>query len=123
MKLMRPLTFLVIAIAACITVLFVGALKPTSSGAFVFFSAWLIFPYAAMSTALIVLRRTGNASFRWHVVAVLVSTGGIVFLADVIFWRPDAQGAMAVLMTPLLQGGAWTLLLPVVLWVSRNSRA
>jgi hypothetical protein len=38
-------------------------------------------------------------------------------------WHPDAQqGAIAVLMTPILQGGALALLLPVVWWVSRNAR-
>jgi len=122
MKWMIPITFLLIAIAACTTVLFVRTLKPTSAGAFVFFAVWLIFPYAIMSAALIFLQRKGNASFHWYVVAVIVSTGGILFLADVMFWHPDAQGAIAVLMTPILPGGALALLLPVVWWVSRNAR-
>ncbi|MBK5291306.1 MAG: hypothetical protein JJE04_06495 [Acidobacteriia bacterium] len=122
MKWMIPITFLLIAMAGCTTVLFVGVLKPTSTAAFVFFSVWLIFPYTAMSAALILLRRKGNQSFHWYVVAVIVSTGGILFLADVIFWRPDAQGSIAVLMTPILQGGALALLLPVVWWLSRNAR-
>jgi len=122
MKWIVPITFLLIAVAACTTVLFVSALKPTSTGAFMFFAVWLIFPYAIMSAALILLQRKGTKSFHWYVVAVIVSTGGILFLADVIFWHPDAQGAIAVLMTPILQGGALALLLPVVWWVSRNAR-
>jgi hypothetical protein len=122
MKWIVPITFLLIAVAACTTVLFVSALKPTSTGAFMFFAVWLIFPYAIMSAALILLQRKGTESFHWYVVAVIVSTGGILFLADVIFWHPDAQGAIAVLMTPILQGGALALLLPVVWWVSRNAR-
>jgi hypothetical protein len=67
-------------------------------------------------------QRRGTVSFHWYVVAVIVSIGGILFLADVIFWQRDAQGAIAVLMTPLFQGGMLVLLLPVVWWVSRNSR-
>jgi len=122
MKWIIPITFIVIAVAACTTVLFVSALKPTSSGAFLFFAVWLIFPHAIMSAALVVLQRKGAASFHWYVVAAMVSIGGILFLADVIFWHPDAQGAIAVLMTPILQGGALVLLLPVVWWASRNVR-
>jgi len=122
MKLMIPITFLLMAIAASTTVWFVSALKPTSIGAFVFFAVWLISPYAMMSAALMFLRPKDSPSFHWYVVAVIVSIGGILFLADVIFWHPDAQGAIAVLMTPILQGGVLVLLLPVVWWVSRNAR-
>lgn len=122
MKLMIPITFILMAIAACTTVWFVSALKPTSIGAFVFFCVWLISPYAIMSAALMFLVSKDRLSFHWHIVAVIVSAGGILFLADVIFWHPDAQGAIAVLMTPILQGVALVLLLPVVWWVSRNAR-
>lgn len=114
--------FFVMVVAACTTIWFVSALKPTSIGAFVFFSIWLILPYAIMSTALIFLQRKGSASFHWYVVAVMVSAGGILFLTDVVFWHPDAQGSIAVLMTPILQVGALAFLLPVVLLVSRNAR-
>jgi hypothetical protein len=122
MRWIIPVTFFLIAVAVCTTVLFVDALKPTSTGAFVFFAVWLILPYAIMSVVLALLQRKGIASFHWYVVAVIVSTGGILFLADVIFWHPDAQGAIAVLMTPILQGGALVLLLPVVWRLSRNVR-
>ncbi len=123
MKLIVPITFLSIAVAACSTVLFVSALKPTSTGVFVGFAVWLIFPYAVMSGVLIFLQRKGTASFHWHVAAAIVSIVGILFLANVIFWRPDAQGAIAVLMTPILQGGALALILPAAWWMSRNARA
>ena len=123
MKWTAPIAFLVVIAAACITVFFVKALKPTSVGAFMFFAAWLVLPYVLMIVALLMLWRKRTASLHWHAVAVLVSIGGIVFLADVIFWHPDAQGAIAVLMTPILQGGALALLLPVALWASRYVRA
>jgi hypothetical protein len=122
MKWIGAFSFLAIAIAACTTVLFVSALKPTSTGAFVFFSIWLISPHAAMSAALLFLQRKGTAPIHWYVVAVIVSIGGILFLADVIFWQRDAQGAIAVLMAPLLQGVALVLLLPVASWVWRSAR-
>jgi len=121
MKLMIPITFLLMSIAACTTVWFVSALKPTSIGAFVFFSVWLISPYAIMSAALMFLGYKDRLCFHWYVVAVIVSAGGILFLADIIFWHPDSQGAIAVLMTPILQGGALVLLLPIVWWVSRKA--
>ena len=123
LKLTALVTLLVIIVTACITVFFVKALKPTSAGAFVFITFWLVLPHVVMSTALILLWRKRAASVHWHVVAVLVSIGGIVFLTDVIFWRPDAQGAIAVIMAPIFQGGALALLIPVVFWVFRNARA
>ena len=122
MKLMITITFLLMAIIACITVWFISTLKPTSNTAFVFFAVWLTSPYAIMSAALIFLRQKDNSSFHLYLVAVIVSIGGILFLADIIFWHPDAQGAIAVLMTPILQAGALVLLLPVVWWVSKNAR-
>lgn len=115
-------SFIMIAVAACISVIFVRALKPTSNGAFLFLAAWLVLPYAIMGAALISSRLKHDTRAHWHVVAALVSIGGILFLADVIFWHPDAQGAIAVFMTPILQGGATALLLPVASWVSRHVR-
>ena len=123
MKWIATITFLVLIAAACSTVIFVKALKLTSPEAFAFFAAWLVLPYLVMSSALILLRRKRTSSVHWYVVALLVSLGGIVFLMDTMFWHPDAQGAIAVLMTPILQGGALAVLLPVASWVSRNARA
>jgi hypothetical protein len=122
MKWIAPITLLVIFVAACTTVFFVDALEPTSASAFVLISAWLVLPYLAMSAALAVLWRKGTTSVHWHVAAIAVSVGGVLFLADVIFWHPDAQGAIAVLMIPLVQGGALALLLPVAAWMSRKAR-
>jgi hypothetical protein len=123
MKWIIPIAFLFIAVATCSTLLFVSALKPTSTGVFVGFAVWLISPYAVMTAVLIFFQRQGTASFHWHVAAAIVCTGGILFLANVIFWHPDAQGAIAVLMTPILQGGALALILPAAWWMSRKARA
>ena len=110
------------AVAASTTLFFVIALKPTSTGAFVFFAVWLILPYVIICATLLILQRKGTTSFHWYVVAVIVSIGGIVFLADVIFWNQDAQGAIAVLMTPILQGVV-ALLLAIAWRLSRNMLA
>jgi len=123
MKWITPITVLLVTIAACITIIFVKAIKPTSTGAFMFFAIWLVLPYAIVGAALISLRHRGMKSVHWNVVAVLVSVAGILFMADVIFWHPNAQGAIAVLMTPILQGGAFALLLSVASWVLQNARA
>ena len=45
MKWIAPASFVLIAAAARTTIFFVSALKPTGTGAFVFFAACLILPY------------------------------------------------------------------------------
>jgi hypothetical protein len=122
MKLIIPITYLLMGIAACTSVWLVSTLKPASISAFVFFIIWSIFPYAMISAALMFFRAEDKHAFHWYVVAIIISTGGVLFLADVIFWHPDAQGAIAVLMAPIIQGGALVLLSTVVWWVSRNAR-
>ena len=115
-------TFFLITAAACITIFFVSTLRPNSIGAFLFFAIWLMTPYVAMGIVLFLLQRTDKVLFHWCIAAIIVSIGGILFLADVIFWHSDAQGAIAVLMAPIFQGITWVLLLPVILWVTRNVR-
>ncbi|MEQ1637207.1 MAG: hypothetical protein ABL903_10980 [Methylococcales bacterium] len=116
------MTFILIVIAAYTTVWFVSALKPISTGALVFFLIWLICPYTIMSAALIFLLRKGIASDYAHGVTISVAIGGVLFLADVLFWHPDSQGAISVLITPMLQISALGLLLPVLWRVSRNTQ-
>lgn len=113
--------FFAIAAAAGTSIAFVGAMKPTSTAAFLFFSAWLILPHVAMAGALWLRERQGTAAVHWHAVAILVCIGGVLAIADAIFWHPDAQGALAVLMVPLLQGVALALLLPLAGWASRRT--
>lgn len=120
LKWILPIALVVIAIAACATVWFVTVLKPNSVGAFVFFAVWLVLPYAVMTAALIFFSRRGRAALQCASLAILLSIAGILFLADVIVWHPDAQGALAVLMAPVLQLGAFVILLPVINWVLRS---
>jgi len=59
---------------------------------------------------------------RCHVIAIVVSAGCILLLADVIFWHTDAQGAIAVLMAPSFQGAALVVLLPIAWALSRRHK-
>jgi hypothetical protein len=115
MKLIVALAYLVVFVAACASVYFVGVLKPTSPGAYAFFAAWLLLPYVVMCAAFIEARRKSIPNLHWHIVSVLVSVGGILFLMDTIFWHPDPQGAISVLLTPIFQGVGSFLLLAVSL--------
>ena len=55
---------------------------------------------------------------------LLVAGGAFLFLVDVIFLRPDAQGALAVMFTPIYQAIAIALLLPFARWLAeRRTRA
>ena len=117
MKFIGPITFLLMAIAACISIWFVSVIKPTSVGAFFVFAVWLISPYVIL-TRILLFRRSANR-LPWFIAAVIVSMGGILLLSDVIFWHKDAQGAIALLLVPIFQGAAFVVLLPIVKWVSR----
>ena len=113
-------TLFLVSLAACITLYIVSALKPNTAGAYLLFAIWLLTPYVIMGTALLLLQRKGKVLLHWCVTAIIVSTGGVLFLLDVIFWHSDAQGAIAVLMAPILQGITSALILPIVWWSTRN---
>jgi hypothetical protein len=52
------------------------------------------------------------------IVTVLVVAGGLLFLTIVVFVRPDPQGGIAVLLTPVYQGIAMVILVPLSRWIS-----
>ena len=122
MKAIAAIGLVLITIAACVAMLFVRALEPTSTRAYLFFSIWLAIPYAGMAVALVLLERSGSASLPWYAAMSIVAFGGLLFLADTIFWHPDAQGGIAVLIAPILQAIAMTLLAPVCWWMARRAR-
>ena len=120
MKLPTILTSLVVAIALCATIYCTLALKPNSINAFILFATWLSAPYLAMVIGLYFLHMRAGASVYWCALAVLISTGGIIYLLDVIYWHRDAQGAIAVVMTPILQMIACGIFAPLAWWLSRS---
>lgn len=109
-----------LVIAAIITVACVQALKPISVGAFLFWATWLVAPIVVAGAALIVAKRANRLRAHWNLTAILMAISGVLYLADVIFLRPDAQGAVAVLMTPILQMGVALLLFPALGWLLRQ---
>ena len=109
----------VIACAACSAVWFVAALKPASPGAFAFLVVWLAAPHAAMAATLLVRERQRPAPRSWHIIAIMVSIAGVLFLADVIYWHTDAQNAIAVVFTPLYQALTLAVLLALTALASR----
>ena len=121
----RPITvfaYLLLVIAAVVTVVFVISLKPTSTEAAVFFSAWLLLPYFILAI-LVSTRASLGIEVASLIVTALITSGGLLFLTIVIFVRPDPQGAIAVLFTPLYQGIAMAVLFPLSRWISGNDRS
>jgi multidrug transporter EmrE-like cation transporter len=88
---MKSIGYAVLAIAALTSVFFVNALKPTNLIAAMFFSAWLLLPYAALAFVLGFLAKERASEVAYAIVTLLVAASGLLFLADVIFLHPDPQ--------------------------------
>ncbi|WP_374285074.1 hypothetical protein [Novosphingobium sp.] len=117
-----PLVAASLGIAACISVGFVQSLKPVSAGAYLFWSSWLVLPYLGLGAAMFLARRKARSSSMVQGTAMIVSIAGPLLLADAVFWHPDAQGGIAVLMVPFVQAGLAAILLPVAWLVTRTRR-
>lgn len=113
---MKAIGYIALAAAASVSLVFVQALMPTSLGATVFLSAWLLLPYAVLALTLVWAKERPSAAAN-VVVAVVVGGGGLLFLTDVIFLHPDPQGGIAVFFTPIYQGVGIVMLLPICLWL------
>jgi len=111
---------MILALAAVASLFFVNALQPNTAGATAFFSAWLLAPYAVLALTLMLIGKERDWTTAVVATAVIVAAGGLLFLTDVIFWRPDAQGGIAVAFTPLYQGVAIAVLLPLCHGLSRR---
>lgn len=109
--------YAVLAIAASASLVFVGILQPTSAGAAAFLAAWLALPYAILALGLRLFAKERTSAIAVTLVAALVAAGGLLFLVDVIFLRPDAQGGIAVFFTPAYQIVAIAVLLPACRWL------
>jgi hypothetical protein len=114
---MRAVGYIVLTVAASVSLVFVNVLKPTSFGAAAFLSTWLILPYAALALTLMFSAKERASKVANVIVAVLVAGGGLLFLSDVIFLRLDPQGGIAVLFTPIYQAFGIAVLLPTCQWL------
>jgi heme/copper-type cytochrome/quinol oxidase subunit 3 len=59
----------------------------------------------------------------WCIVVVLVAAGGIYVLMDAIYLHPDPQSAIAVVLTPMLQGIVFLIAAPLAWWSGRRMSA
>ena len=101
-------------------IFFVQSLKPASSTAIILVTAWLLLPHIVMFVGLLLSQRKPSALVYWHIAIPLVTIGGVLFLVNIIFLSPDAQGGIAVIFTPIYQGLAMAILIPIAQWLSRN---
>jgi hypothetical protein len=116
----RPVTafaYVLLVAAAVVSLVFVHSLKPTSVKAATFFSIWLLLPYLILAIVL-AIRAHMATEIADLIVTVLVVAGGLLFLTIVVFVRPDPQGGIAVLLTPVYQGIAMVILVPLSRWIS-----
>lgn len=116
----KRLTFLALLAAIAITLAMVRVLQPTTIEADILFSGWLLLPYVLLAALAAIWSRDCAAALANLAATLLVAGGGLIFLADVIFFHPDAQGPIALLLAPLLQGIAIGIVLPLSHWILRR---
>jgi hypothetical protein len=112
--------YVALAIACAITLSMVVALKPATAAAGVAIGAWLLCPYLLLAAALRFLARSPKALRTYTTMAVVIPLGALAFLAYVIYIAPDAQGAIAVMFTPLYQLVAAVVLFAICDWAFSN---
>ncbi|HQS60043.1 MAG TPA: hypothetical protein PKZ37_16825 [Gallionellaceae bacterium] len=117
---MNIVAYRLLIASAITTVYFAHILKPTSVGAYIFITVWLLLPHLVMAALLVFAKRNPSALSHLNLVIPLVAIGGILFLVFVMFLNSDAQGGIAVLLTPIYQGIALVFLIPIVQWLSHN---
>ena len=78
--------------------------KINSVSFFIFQYCWLVLPHI-LSFIFIRFSKFKRPIERtyWCVAAIVMSIAGLIFIADCIFWHSDAQGGIAILMTPIFQ--------------------
>lgn len=119
---MRPALILLL-LAVCLTLVFIVELEPSSAAAFGFAMVWLNAPYALMAAVLFVLKRKGHALLPWCIAAVPAVAAGVGVFLDALYWHPDPQSAIAVVLAPLLQYALVLIAAPLAWWAGRRMSA
>ena len=122
---LRPTTslaYVALIVAAIASLYFVYVLKPTTAEAAAFFGIWLLLPYLILAAILAFNTRVA-IDVANLVVTLFVVVGGLLFLVVVIFLQPDPQGGIAVFFTPMYQGVAMVILIPLSRWIFAKSSA
>jgi phosphoglycerol transferase MdoB-like AlkP superfamily enzyme len=116
---MKTVSHAAVAIAAVTTLVFADALKPTSLEAAMFISAWLLLLYAGLALIVAFFAKAPVPAKSWAVITLVVAAGGVLFLANIIYWHPDPQGGIAVFFTPVYQAIGVGVLVPICRWLIR----
>ena len=114
---MKAIGYLVLVAAVLLSLVFVQSLKPTSFVATLIFSTWLAAPYILFALLLAFGVKKQPSIKSTVLVLIIVAGAGLLFLTDIIFLHPDAQGGIAVLFTPVYQAIGTAVLMPVCLWL------
>ncbi len=112
-----------LVVAALVSLFVVRSLGPVGTGVAVLLGVWLLLPYAVLAV-LVEARSSPARKVADVITTLLVALGGALFLILVVFIRPDPQSGIAVVFTPVYQGIATAVLLPLTRWVfAREARA
>jgi len=78
--------------------------KINSVSIFIYLYCWLIFPhvFSFIFIRFNKFKKPIECAY-WCIASIVMSVAGLAFIADCIFWHPDAQGGIAVIMTPIFQ--------------------
>ena len=120
---MKALSYVILAVAALLSLAFVNVLKPNSLGAAAFIAVWLVLPYAALALGLTFFAKQRASAVAYVAVVAIVTAGGLLFLTYVIFLHPDPQGGIAVLFTPVYQAVGIGILVPTCRWLVGKASA
>ena len=97
-------------IAALCSLWFVYLLQPASALAALLLAAWLLVPYGLLALVVRFGREPRASRFSTEAIAA----GGLALLLHAVVLRPDPQGAIAVMATPLYQLIAAGIVVPVM---------
>ncbi|MCW5829554.1 MAG: hypothetical protein KIT79_09590 [Deltaproteobacteria bacterium] len=103
----------ILLVSAALTLAMVRVLSPSSLKAGILFSLWLLFPHALMAILTPFLSGSRLTSVANFTVTLVASLGGLILLADVIFFHPDAQGPIAIILVPVIQAAGIVVLTPI----------
>ena len=120
---MKPLGWVLLAMAIGISLLFVHKLQPVSPGAWALFAGLLSAPYLVLGISFALARGEPAAQLATLLLTVVVGGAGMFLSIDIVILHPDAQGAIGVALTPILQLIAIAVLrVPLRWWLRRRLR-
>lgn len=120
---MNRVALAILIAAAGADLFFVRALQPSTIGAGLLLAVWLLTPRVVSAAWLIVARGSRRHSAVAGVVTTIVAAAGASRLVHIVYARPDAQGPIAVVLTPIYEMAALVVLAPISAWLAARWRA